>query len=594
MKKLLDVALLVFVSVLLLSMSAFAQPNDVGTISGTVTVQDLGDPIMGAVVKAYHVDGHPWPAAMTWSNSMGNYELTVPYDDYHVKAHKWGFFPEWWEEAPCRVDATPVTVSEENNPEGINFTLEPIVYGGIAGTITDATTEEPITWAWVVATNTEEPYFHRWAVTDGNGEYDMVLPSGTYNIEARAFGYLPGSLEEPVVVEDTVVTGVDIALMPIIYGSISGTVYDSTTGETIAHARIRARMIDGWYGGYARSDSAGDYTLERLRPGDYRLTAFAYGYFPKVYPDTITVVGDENVPGIDFYLVSSSGPFDGYISGTVTDEETSEPVADAFLVAFGSGSWHHFHVRFTHSGDDGSYIFENLPPLEYKIFCMASGYLWEFYDDKDSWWDANIVIPDAENIDFALAPSEAGPRVLAGHVFEDGATVTGALVFAKQDGEVKDITITYPDGSYIFEGLNAGSYSVEVLSPSLSEGSLEEVVVLFSDVYGADIILETTIVDDSDGSLPISTTLKQNFPNPFNASTTISFNLARDTKVELSIYDLLGRKVTTLISDNMTAGLQTIAWNGKDATGNPVATGLYLYVLKTDEGSQGKQMLLLK
>ncbi|OQX92517.1 MAG: hypothetical protein B6D58_02605 [candidate division Zixibacteria bacterium 4484_95] len=86
----------------------------------------------------------------------------------------------------------------------------------------------------------------------------------------------------------------------------------------------------------------------------------------------------------------------------------------------------------------------------------------------------------------------------------------------------------------------------------------------------------------------------QNFPNPFNASTNIRFNLAKNTDVELSIYNLLGRKVTTLVSGNMTAGLKSVTWNGKDNSGNQVASGLYLYVLKTDDGSQSKQMLLLK
>lgn len=223
MKKLFNLSLLALVSVFLLSMSAYGQ-QDRGTISGVVTAQDSGEPIAGAMVRAHHVDGHRWPAGMAWTNSSGEYELSVPYGDYHIRAGKWRFFPEWWEEVPNREEATAVTVDEENNPDGINFTLEQIVYGGIAGTITDTATEEPIAWARVVATGTEEPYPHRWAITDGNGEYEMEVPSGTYNVEAHAYGYIEGAIVEPVVVEDEVVTGVDIALMPIVYGSISGTV----------------------------------------------------------------------------------------------------------------------------------------------------------------------------------------------------------------------------------------------------------------------------------------------------------------------------------------------------------------------------------
>ncbi|OQX91407.1 MAG: hypothetical protein B6D58_08195, partial [candidate division Zixibacteria bacterium 4484_95] len=568
MKKPFQVALLVLAWVFLMGLPASAQQPDFGTVSGIVTVQDSGEPIPGAVIKAYHVNGHHWPAAMAWSDSIGNYEFTVPYGEYHIKAERWGFFPEWWEEAASRQDATPVTVDEENNPENINFTLteftteegsisgtvtdagttepieeatialhmvgnphfhrvthsledgsylfenlptgtymlncfkegyfpaeypepvevngdditgidfalEQLVIGGIAGMVTDATTDEPIAHAWVIATLTEDPHFHRWAVTNDDGEYVMEMPSGTYHIDAWAYGYIHGSLEEPVVVEDSIVTGVDIALMPIVFGSISGTVYDSITGETIAHAMVEARIIHGWHRRHAWSDSVGNYTLEYLRPGDYRVNAFAHGYYPKVYPDTVTIEGGENVPGIDFYLVPAE-PFDGYIAGTVTDENTSEPVAGALLVAFGFGPPHHFRTRFTRSGDDGSYIFENLPPVEFKVLCLSFGYEPEFFDDKDNWWDADIVTPDADDIDFVLTPAVSGPRVLAGTVTENGLPVTGALVFAKQGDEVKDITVTYPDGSYIFEGIESGDYIIEVLTPSENEGSLENVTV---------------------------------------------------------------------------------------------------------------------
>jgi len=592
MKKPLQVSFLALVSVILLGASAFGQ-QDMGTIGGIVTVQDSGEPIDWAIVCAYHTDGGHWPAGMAWTDSDGNYELTVPYGEYHVKAQKWHHFTEWWEEVPNQDEATAITVDEENNPEGINFTLEPITYGGIAGTITDATTDEPIRWAWLVATSTEEPYSHRWALTNGDGEYEMELASGTYNVEASAFGYISGSLEEPVVVEEEIVAGIDFALMPVVYGSISGAVYDEDTDETIANARVRARMVDGWYGGYARSDDDGNYTLEMLRPGDYSLTAYAHGYFSEVYPEAVTVVGDENVPDIDFYLLSSEGPFDGYISGTVSDEDTAEPIADALMVAIGSSFWHNFNVRFTYSGDDGSYIFENLPPVEYKVFCMASGYLREFYDDKDSWWDADIVLPDAENVDFALVVYEPGPRFIGGQVYEDGVLVPGALVFAKQDGEIKYITFANPDGSYIFPEIDAGIYAIEVITPSLNEGFLENVVVLFSDVYDANIVLSPTSIDD-DVSLPMSTALNQNYPNPFNATTNISFEIANSCNVELAVYDLLGRKVATLVSANLPAGSHTTSWNGNDSNGNVAVSGLYFYTLKTDNETLNKRMILLK
>ncbi|MEE9554536.1 MAG: carboxypeptidase regulatory-like domain-containing protein [candidate division Zixibacteria bacterium] len=587
MNRLSKISFLVLACVLLLSMTAYGQ-QERGTVSGIVTAEDSGDPLGWVMVSAYQVDGNNWPAGMAWANSSGEYELSVPYGDYHVKARSWNYISEWWEEVPNRDEASAVTVDEENNPENINFTLATIVYGGIAGTITDAATEEPIRWAWVVATGTEEPYSHRWALTNSDGEYEMELMSGTYEVEAYANGYIEGAIDEPVVVEDEVVTGVDIALMSIIYGSISGTVYDNDSGEPVENARIKARMVDGWHGGSTRSGSEGDYVLENLRPGDYRLTAYGYGYFSEVYPDIVTVVGDENVPDIDFYLGSSEGPFDGFISGMVTDEETSEPIVDALLMVVSFGSWYDFRINFTHSGEDGSYLFDDLPPLEYKIFCNASGYSREFYDNKDNWWDADIVTPDVENIDFALGSPEPGPRFLGGLVYENNQPVPGAIVFAKQDGEVKYNTVTYPDGSYDFVGINAGIYNIEVISPSQNEGSLVNKNVLFSDVCDADVTISVTSIDD-DVHLPVSTTLSQNYPNPFNASTEIRFSLPVNSNVQLDVYNLLGQKAATLLKGEVESGDYSITWDAGD-----LPSGVYFAVLSTGGSSESVKMVLLK
>jgi hypothetical protein len=94
--------------------------------------------------------------------------------------------------------------------------------------------------------------------------------------------------------------------------------------------------------------------------------------------------------------------------------------------------------------------------------------------------------------------------------------------------------------------------------------------------------------------LPMEFSLSQNVPNPFNPSTDISFALPRDSKVSLTIYNVLGQHVTTLVDDYMAAGYRTISWNGTDQTGRTVASGVYFYKLKTDDFSSTKKMMMLK
>lgn len=89
--------------------------------------------------------------------------------------------------------------------------------------------------------------------------------------------------------------------------------------------------------------------------------------------------------------------------------------------------------------------------------------------------------------------------------------------------------------------------------------------------------------------------LKQNYPNPFNPETTISFSIPIDGKVDLSIYNIKGQKVKTLVHDELERGSHQVIWNSKDNTGKSVATGIYFYKMSVNSKDKSiKKMLLLK
>ena len=90
--------------------------------------------------------------------------------------------------------------------------------------------------------------------------------------------------------------------------------------------------------------------------------------------------------------------------------------------------------------------------------------------------------------------------------------------------------------------------------------------------------------------IPTVYALEQNYPNPFNPSTVIEFSLPEDvSNVKLSIYNALGEKVAELVNTGLTAGKYSYQWNAKN-----VATGMYIYELRTDKFVSVKKMLLLK
>ncbi len=89
--------------------------------------------------------------------------------------------------------------------------------------------------------------------------------------------------------------------------------------------------------------------------------------------------------------------------------------------------------------------------------------------------------------------------------------------------------------------------------------------------------------------------LFQNYPNPFNPDTWIPYRLAQDARATITIYDSTGQTVRTLGLGHRKAGYNTVHWNGKDDGGQSLASGIYFYVLKADDGfSETKKMALLR
>ena len=94
--------------------------------------------------------------------------------------------------------------------------------------------------------------------------------------------------------------------------------------------------------------------------------------------------------------------------------------------------------------------------------------------------------------------------------------------------------------------------------------------------------------------IPETYALHQNYPNPFNPTTNIRFDMPEDGIVSLKIYDVLGRKVITLLHAEIPAGQHAYSWNGKDMYGRMAGTGIYFYRLKTTGYTKTRKMLLVK
>lgn len=104
----------------------------------------------------------------------------------------------------------------------------------------------------------------------------------------------------------------------------------------------------------------------------------------------------------------------------------------------------------------------------------------------------------------------------------------------------------------------------------------------------------STSADDNHAQAPAPKLLSQNYPNPFNPSTTINFTMNKTAKANLSIYNVKGQLVKTLVNETKDFGTHNIVWNGTDSNGNTVPSGIYFYRLSTENHVETKKMMLMK
>ena len=108
------------------------------------------------------------------------------------------------------------------------------------------------------------------------------------------------------------------------------------------------------------------------------------------------------------------------------------------------------------------------------------------------------------------------------------------------------------------------------------------------------VTIPTDINDELPQELPNSYSISQNYPNPFNLSTTIRYTLPARSQVTISIYNVMGQKVNTIIDETKSAGSHTVYWDGTDKAGKVVSSGVYFYRLQAGDFIESKRMMLIK
>lgn len=136
---------------------------------------------------------------------------------------------------------------------------------------------------------------------------------------------------------------------------------------------------------------------------------------------------------------------------------------------------------------------------------------------------------------------------------------------------------------YVVADTDSPTPSITVTYHELDAATLE-----INELYRIVVQGEHTVALESIREIPMGTKLYRNYPNPFNGLTVITYLLSEESKVELTIYDLLGREIASLVRGLCLAGTHTVTWDGRDETGLPVATGIYFYRLQSYTTTQSR------
>ncbi len=210
--------------------------------------------------------------------------------------------------------------------------------------------------------------------------------------------------------------------------------------------------------------------------------------------------------------------------------------------------------------------------------------------------------------DTLLNPGEAGNIKLT--LFNQGTTATAFDVSAGLTAIDSCASIlftsnpTYGDIAAGDSANTAGYYTVLIGEDCAVDTEVDFAVDIAS--YGNTFWRDTLSIfvhpvgigGEGERRIPLVFALNQNYPNPFNPSTTIAFdipgNAGSKQRVILTIYDLRGRRVRTLVDSELEPGTHNIHWDGRNDRGEPVASGIYLYTLKAGEKEFTRKMTVLK
>jgi len=177
-------------------------------------------------------------------------------------------------------------------------------------------------------------------------------------------------------------------------------------------------------------------------------------------------------------------------------------------------------------------------------------------------------------------------------IFLNNGTLVFCFKYNPQRNYYLDFIIdTWDYSQYDYDGTDATDLDTDGIAEFITQKHLNPGYIFKSIFWKRD---KTVGVEDDDYSVPEEINLMQNYPNPFNPSTTIRFTIPQEAKVNIKVYNILGKEITRLLNETRLSGEYEISWNGTDVNGNLVPSGIYFITMIAGKYSKTIKALLLK
>ena len=201
-----------------------------------------------------------------------------------------------------------------------------------------------------------------------------------------------------------------------------------------------------------------------------------------------------------------------------------------------------------------------------------------------------------------VTDEEGNPRTmtLLGNYLEDHLKVLAYSTSRARtagdgtEGDLIHVTYELADGASLPDQVTF-YFGLANLPGTSMDPELLNVVCGYPDADNPVAVSTSAMGIDGNETIPDEFALNQNYPNPFNPSTQISFDVPQGGEhIMLNIYNILGQNLSTLVNGVMNPGTYTMEWNATDEAGNPVASGIYFYELRSSSFIARKKMLLIR